>query len=145
MATVRCSATCEGLSLGGSAASGQKALHLEALMTMVKDTAAEGTPMDASYQRTTSTGKMESSGKKKSSGKAESSLYTLESNTIQFQQVSLKPVVSNNIADKKTLQFGPYLLLHTLGEGEFGKVKLAKHRDTEDRVSDRRGRTAHPL
>lgn len=30
--------------------------------------------------------------------------------------------------------FGPYLLLQTLGEGEFGKVKLGMHVDTNEEV-----------
>ncbi|KAJ2218531.1 hypothetical protein H4R99_008202, partial [Coemansia sp. RSA 1722] len=30
----------------------------------------------------------------------------------------------------KNIFFGPYLLLQTIGEGEFAKVKLALHRDT---------------
>src|SRR5579859_6858810 len=30
--------------------------------------------------------------------------------------------------------FGPYLLLQTLGEGEFGKVKLGMHFDTGEEV-----------
>ncbi|KAJ1940841.1 hypothetical protein EC988_006920, partial [Linderina pennispora] len=31
--------------------------------------------------------------------------------------------------------FGPYLLLQTIGEGEFAKVKLALHRDTGEEVA----------
>jgi hypothetical protein len=31
--------------------------------------------------------------------------------------------------------FGPYLMLQTLGEGEFGKVKLGMHIETQQEVS----------
>jgi serine/threonine protein kinase len=31
--------------------------------------------------------------------------------------------------------FGPYLMLQTLGEGEFGKVKLGIHIETEQEVN----------
>lgn len=36
---------------------------------------------------------------------------------------------------RKPTLFGPYLLLHTLGEGEFGKVKLGIHIDSSQEVS----------
>ncbi|KAI8388842.1 uncharacterized protein BYT42DRAFT_248838 [Radiomyces spectabilis] len=36
---------------------------------------------------------------------------------------------------RKPTVFGPYLLLHTLGEGEFGKVKLAVHIETGHEVA----------
>ena len=32
-------------------------------------------------------------------------------------------------------KFGPYLLLHTLGEGEFGKVKLGLHTSWAEEVA----------
>ncbi|KAJ2842976.1 hypothetical protein IWW36_005716, partial [Coemansia brasiliensis] len=32
----------------------------------------------------------------------------------------------------KNAFFGPYLLLQTIGEGEFAKVKLAMHKDTSE-------------
>ncbi|KAJ1839894.1 hypothetical protein LPJ57_010717, partial [Coemansia sp. RSA 486] len=35
----------------------------------------------------------------------------------------------------KNIFFGPYLLLQTIGEGEFAKVKLALHRDTGEEVA----------
>ncbi|KAJ2332368.1 hypothetical protein GGH91_006197, partial [Coemansia sp. RSA 2671] len=35
----------------------------------------------------------------------------------------------------KNTFFGPYLLLQTIGEGEFAKVKLALHRDTGEEVA----------
>lgn len=36
---------------------------------------------------------------------------------------------------RKPTLFGPYLLLHTLGEGEFGKVKLGIHVDSSQEAS----------
>jgi hypothetical protein len=36
--------------------------------------------------------------------------------------------------------FGPYLLLQTLGEGEFAKVKLGMHAESGEEVN-----TLHPL
>ncbi|CDH56459.1 pkinase-domain-containing protein [Lichtheimia corymbifera JMRC:FSU:9682] len=36
---------------------------------------------------------------------------------------------------RKPTLFGPYLLLHTLGEGEFGKVKLGIHIDSSQEVA----------
>ncbi|KAI7887427.1 Pkinase-domain-containing protein [Lichtheimia hyalospora FSU 10163] len=36
---------------------------------------------------------------------------------------------------RKPTLFGPYLLLHTLGEGEFGKVKLGIHVDSSQEVA----------
>lgn len=33
------------------------------------------------------------------------------------------------------IYFGPYILLQTLGEGEFGKVKLGIHKDSYDEVA----------
>jgi len=36
---------------------------------------------------------------------------------------------------RKQNMFGPYLMLQTLGEGEFGKVKLGVHTDTEQEVA----------
>lgn len=38
---------------------------------------------------------------------------------------------------RKPTLFGPYLLLHTLGEGEFGKVKLGIHIDSSQEVRKR--------
>lgn len=35
---------------------------------------------------------------------------------------------------RKQNMFGPYLMLQTLGEGEFGKVKLGMHVETEQEV-----------
>ncbi|KAJ2136699.1 hypothetical protein J3F82_006277 [Coemansia sp. RSA 637] len=35
----------------------------------------------------------------------------------------------------KNAFFGPYLLLQTIGEGEFAKVKLAVHKDTSEEVA----------
>jgi hypothetical protein len=35
---------------------------------------------------------------------------------------------------KRHTMFGPYVMLHTLGEGEFGKVKLAVHSETGQEV-----------
>lgn len=35
---------------------------------------------------------------------------------------------------KRHTMFGPYVMLHTLGEGEFGKVKLAIHSETGQEV-----------
>jgi hypothetical protein len=40
--------------------------------------------------------------------------------------VTYKPAKLTLIPGTQQLQFGPYKLLHTLGEGEFGKVKLAE-------------------
>ena len=37
-------------------------------------------------------------------------------------------------AGRKPTVFGPYLLLHTLGEGEFGKVKLGIHIESSQEV-----------
>jgi hypothetical protein len=36
---------------------------------------------------------------------------------------------------RKQNMFGPYLMLQTLGEGEFGKVKLGMHIETQQEVS----------
>lgn len=36
---------------------------------------------------------------------------------------------------RKQNMFGPYLMLQTLGEGEFGKVKLGIHIETEQEVN----------
>lgn len=36
---------------------------------------------------------------------------------------------------RKQNMFGPYLMLQTLGEGEFGKVKLGMHIETEQEVN----------
>ncbi|KAG2223640.1 hypothetical protein INT45_009999, partial [Circinella minor] len=36
---------------------------------------------------------------------------------------------------RKPTVFGPYLLLHTLGEGEFGKVKLGIHIESSQEVA----------
>ncbi|KAJ2516021.1 hypothetical protein H4S06_005816, partial [Coemansia sp. BCRC 34490] len=40
-----------------------------------------------------------------------------------------RPSVNGRRKPKNTF-FGPYLLLQTIGEGEFAKVKLAIHRET---------------
>lgn len=37
---------------------------------------------------------------------------------------------------RKQNMFGPYLMLQTLGEGEFGKVKLGMHVETEQEVTN---------
>lgn len=39
---------------------------------------------------------------------------------------------------RKPTVFGPYLLLHTLGEGEFGKVKLGIHIESGHEASTRK-------
>ncbi|KAJ1821087.1 hypothetical protein LPJ60_002830 [Coemansia sp. RSA 2675] len=44
------------------------------------------------------------------------------------------PSVNGRRKAKNTF-FGPYLLLQTIGEGEFAKVKLALHRDTGEEVA----------
>jgi hypothetical protein len=38
-------------------------------------------------------------------------------------------------SNKKQGRLGSYNLLHTLGEGEFGKVKLGIHKETGQEVS----------
>ncbi|SRR6266542_1121511 len=43
------------------------------------------------------------------------------------------PSIPQNSARRGNM-FGPYLLLQTLGEGEFGKVKLGMHVDTGEEV-----------
>ncbi|KAJ2395506.1 hypothetical protein GGI05_001553, partial [Coemansia sp. RSA 2603] len=45
-----------------------------------------------------------------------------------------RPSASGRRKPKNTF-FGPYLLLQTIGEGEFAKVKLALHRDTGEEVA----------
>lgn len=42
------------------------------------------------------------------------------------------PIPQNSV--RRGNMFGPYLLLQTLGEGEFGKVKLGMHVDTGEEV-----------
>ncbi|ORY93146.1 hypothetical protein BCR43DRAFT_507579 [Syncephalastrum racemosum] len=42
-------------------------------------------------------------------------------------------------AGRKPTVFGPYLLLHTLGEGEFGKVKLGVHVESSQEASKTKG------
>ncbi|KAJ1735837.1 hypothetical protein LPJ61_000343 [Coemansia biformis] len=42
---------------------------------------------------------------------------------------------SNGRRKAKNAFFGPYLLLQTIGEGEFAKVKLAVHKDSGDEVA----------
>lgn len=46
-------------------------------------------------------------------------------------------------AHRRQIKLGPYLLLQTLGEGEFGKVKLAVHTQTGQEV--RRGENKKSL
>ncbi|KAJ2715033.1 hypothetical protein H4R19_001423, partial [Coemansia spiralis] len=41
-------------------------------------------------------------------------------------------VASSGRRKAKNAFFGPYLLLQTIGEGEFAKVKLAVHKDSSD-------------
>ncbi|CAG8456715.1 2878_t:CDS:10, partial [Racocetra fulgida] len=49
----------------------------------------------------------------------------------RYPEVSHPSQVSQNSAStRRGNMFGPYLLLQTLGEGEFGKVKLGMHVDT---------------
>lgn len=36
---------------------------------------------------------------------------------------------------RQLINFGPYILLQTLGEGEFGKVKLGVHREYGEEVA----------
>ncbi|KAJ2747864.1 hypothetical protein GGI20_000159 [Coemansia sp. BCRC 34301] len=49
-------------------------------------------------------------------------------------KASSGPSVNGRRKSKNTF-FGPYLLLQTIGEGEFAKVKLALHRDTGEEVA----------
>ncbi|KAJ2489486.1 hypothetical protein IWW37_003949 [Coemansia sp. RSA 2050] len=49
-------------------------------------------------------------------------------------KASSGPSVNGRRKAKNTF-FGPYLLLQTIGEGEFAKVKLALHRDTGEEVA----------
>ncbi|PIA17838.1 Pkinase-domain-containing protein, partial [Coemansia reversa NRRL 1564] len=42
---------------------------------------------------------------------------------------------ANGRRKTKNAFFGPYLLLQTIGEGEFAKVKLAVHKDTSEEVA----------
>ncbi|KAJ2869169.1 hypothetical protein FB639_004784, partial [Coemansia asiatica] len=45
-----------------------------------------------------------------------------------------RPSINGRRKPKNTF-FGPYLLLQTIGEGEFAKVKLALHRDSGEEVA----------
>ncbi|KAJ1961782.1 hypothetical protein GGI12_003050 [Dipsacomyces acuminosporus] len=49
-------------------------------------------------------------------------------------KVGSKPSVNGRRKTKNNF-FGPYLLLQTIGEGEFAKVKLALHRDSGEEVA----------
>ncbi|CAG8813068.1 33203_t:CDS:2, partial [Racocetra persica] len=54
----------------------------------------------------------------------------------RYPEVSHPSQVSQNSAStRRGNMFGPYLLLQTLGEGEFGKVKLGMHVDTGEEVA----------
>ncbi|KAJ1724195.1 hypothetical protein LPJ53_001533 [Coemansia erecta] len=54
--------------------------------------------------------------------------------TTTVAKPSSRPSASGRRKPKNTF-FGPYLLLQTIGEGEFAKVKLALHRDTGEEVA----------
>lgn len=45
-----------------------------------------------------------------------------------------KPNMPSRPTQKKQNKLGPYTLLQTLGEGEFGKVKLGVHSETSEEV-----------
>ncbi|KAI9007345.1 kinase-like domain-containing protein [Gaertneriomyces semiglobifer] len=48
---------------------------------------------------------------------------------------SVTPIANGRSQKRQHNLFGPYRLLRTLGEGEFGKVKLASHLDTKQEVA----------
>ncbi|CAG8535518.1 716_t:CDS:2, partial [Scutellospora calospora] len=52
----------------------------------------------------------------------------------RYPEVPHPPPVTQSSARRGNM-FGPYLLLQTLGEGEFGKVKLGMHVDTGEEVA----------
>ena len=49
----------------------------------------------------------------------------------------------NRRSHTRQIKLGPYLLLQTLGEGEFGKVKLGIHTETGQEVNKRCHKTFH--
>jgi protein-serine/threonine kinase len=52
--------------------------------------------------------------------------YTLHPSIAAYQQSHPR---------RQLINFGPYILLQTLGEGEFGKVKLGVHREYGEEVA----------
>ncbi|CAG8644428.1 12052_t:CDS:2, partial [Acaulospora morrowiae] len=55
-------------------------------------------------------------------------------NVPRYAEISHPPPIPQSSARRGNM-FGPYLLLQTLGEGEFGKVKLGIHVDTGEEVA----------
>lgn len=78
-----------------------------------------------------------------SSRKRASHTVTSSQNQQEEQQVGYRDVYSHPAAvayaaahPRRTIpKFGPYLLLQTLGEGEFGKVKLGLHQQWGEEVA----------
>lgn len=67
-------------------------------------------------------------------------MQTPSSDNLQEQQeilAYLKPSPVSSYNARKVPRLGPFLLLKTLGVGEFGKVKLGRHIETGQIVSNR--------
>lgn len=73
-----------------------------------------------------------------------STTQTPSDDNLQEQQDYLKPSPVSSYNARKVPRLGPFLLLKTLGVGEFGKVKLGRHIETGQIVSARLSRLCTP-